>query len=144
MSIADILCQKGHRVVAVQGSASIVTAVELLTDNRIGAMVVHDPLGRLIGIVSERDIIRGLRERGSAIVNLKVADLMTRDVLTCKPSDRIKDVMAVMSGRRIRHMPVLDDGRLVGIVSIGDVVKSRLEEREQEVTVLQDISRMRA
>jgi CBS domain-containing protein len=93
---------------------------------------------RIVGIISERDIVRGLAKHGAAVAALSVSDLMTPEVLTCSPNDTIAEIMAVMTAQRFRHLPVVEDGRLAGIVSIGDVVKYRLDETKLEVDSLRD------
>jgi CBS domain-containing protein len=112
--------------------------VERLDRNRIGAMVVTDDGRSIAGMVSERDVVRGLAERGSLILQTPVAELMTRHVVTCSPGDSVKHLMALMTERRVRHLPVVVNGELTGIVSIGDVVKSRLQELETETSVLRE------
>ena len=140
MQVREILAAKGQRVVTIRPDATIATAVHRLALERVGALVVSEDGVTIAGIISERDIVRGLAEEGAAIMGLdrKVADLMTTTVTTCGPEDKVKNLMAEMTRRRIRHLPVVDDGRLAGIVSIGDVVKSRLEEMELETLVLRD------
>ena len=100
--------------------------------------MVTDEAGRLAGIISERDIVRGLLTHGDELLKLPASELMTRSVKTCSPGDNIRDVMAKMTHSRVRHLPVLDGGRLCGIISIGDVVKNRLDELEMETGVLRD------
>jgi len=101
-------------------------------------VLVTDAADKMIGIISERDIVRGLASHGGAVAELSVTDLMTRDVRSCTSGDTIADIMGIMTTHRIRHLPVLDDGKLVGIVSIGDVVKYRLDEAKLEVESLRD------
>lgn len=140
MNIADVLRHKGSTVVTILPTDSVEAAAQSLASKRIGAVVVRDRRGKLVGILSERDIVRGVADKSASALNLKVQDLMTAEVKTCKPADSIKDVMSLMTLRRIRHVPVMDGEDLVGLVSIGDVVKSRLDEQAQEVAVLRDIS----
>jgi CBS domain-containing protein len=109
-----------------------------LTLERIGAAVVTGDEGTVVGIISERDIVHGLSERGADLLNMRVGDLMTRAVVTCRPEQSLEDIMREMTSSRIRHLPVLQDGEMVGIVSIGDVVKNRLEELEKESGALRD------
>ncbi len=144
MRIADILRHKGNELVTILDTDTVNMASERMVMHKIGALVVRDRFGQLVGILSERDIVHGLHAHPTVVSALAVSELMTRDVKTCTPADSVKDVMSTMTRRRIRHLPVLDRGRLVGMVSIGDVVKSRLDEREAEVHVLEDIMRMRA
>lgn len=140
MQVRDILAAKGQRVVTIRPDATIATAVHRMALERVGALVVSEDGITIAGILSERDIIHGLAEDGGEIMGTdrRIADLMTRNVITCGPEDKVKTVMAEMTRRRFRHVPVLDNGRLAGIVSIGDVVKSRLEEMELETLVLRD------
>jgi len=135
--VSDVLRHKGDRVVTVMPQQTVAAAVQLLTKNRIGAAPVIDELGRVVGIISERDIIRGLSENADALLALPVDQLMTREVKTCLSDDRLVDLMQVMTLQRIRHLPVVHNGALCGIVSIGDVVKQRLEEVQSEVEDLQ-------
>jgi CBS domain-containing protein len=120
----------------VVSDLTIASVADVLTRNRIGATPVADQNGRLIGIISERDIIHGLAEYGDAVLGLPVERLMTRDVVTCSLEDPIVGLMEVMTNRRIRHLPVVENGRLRGIVSIGDVVKQRLAEAQFELDEL--------
>lgn len=135
--VSGILKHKGHRVVTVAPQQTIASVVEVLTENRIGAAPVVSEDGQLVGIVSERDIIRGLSEHREALLRLPVERLMTREVRTCSFEDRVCDLAQVMTLQRFRHLPVVEAGTLHGIVSIGDVVKQRLEEVEIEVEDLQ-------
>lgn len=138
MNVDGILRAKGAAVVTIQPDATVGDLVRGLRDARIGAMVVSDDGRSVLGIVSERDVVRALAEHGSRVSGLRVADVMTRNVVTCSPADTVKQLMSEMTLRRIRHLPVVADGRLVGIISIGDVVKNRLEEMETETNVLRE------
>jgi CBS domain-containing protein len=138
MHVRNILDTKGNRVTTIRPEATIAATSRLLAEQRIGAALVTDAANKIVGILSERDIVGGLARHGAAVAELTVADLMTRDVLTCSPDDTIADIMGVMTTRRVRHLPVLDDGRLAGVISIGDVVKSRLDETKLEVESLRD------
>jgi CBS domain-containing protein len=131
--VSDVLRHKGDRVVTLMPQQTVAAAVQVLTKNRIGAAPVVDEQGRIVGIVSERDIIRGMSQHAGALLALPVDQLMTREVKTCLPEDRLVDLMSVMTRQRIRHLPVVQKGALCGIVSIGDVVKQRLEEVQSEV-----------
>jgi CBS domain-containing protein len=113
-------------------------AAKLLDQWRIGALVVVDDQRSLAGILSERDIVRGLSRHGSAVMDMQVGQLMTADVLTCAPEESIEDVMSTMTANRIRHLPVLEGGKLAGIITIGDVVKARLEETALQVDSLRE------
>jgi CBS domain-containing protein len=138
MNVDGILRGKGAAVVTIGPDATVDTLVHRLRDERIGAIVVSEDGRAVLGIISERDVVRGLAERGSHILDMPVAELMTRQVVSCTPRDTVKQVMSEMTRRRIRHLPVLADGVLCGIVSIGDVVKNRLEEMETETNVLRE------
>lgn len=136
MHVAAVLKRKGSDVVTIGPDRTILEAANLLTRHRIGAVVVVSASGEPVGILSERDIIRGISKHGEGILRQPVETLMTRNLLTCRPDNTIDEVMALMSERRVRHLPVLDSGRLVGLVSIGDVVKQRLDEAALEVETL--------
>ena len=138
MNVEGILRAKGAAVVTIRPDATIGDLVHGLREERIGAMVVSEDGTSVLGIISERDVVRGLADRGPRILEATVAELMTRDVVSCTPRDTVKQVMAQMTKRRIRHIPVLADGVLCGIVSIGDVVKNRLEEMETETNILRE------
>ena len=136
MNVEAILRTKGRSVVTVAPDATIAAAIELLRRQGIGALVVSGDGSTVAGILSERDVVHALAERGASLLALPVAALMTRHVFTCTPTDSIAELMAEMTGRRIRHLPVVENGRLAGIVSIGDVVKNRLDEVESEANSL--------
>jgi CBS domain-containing protein len=140
MRIAEILHHKGKHVSKIGTTDSVEVAVRRLDEQRIGALVVVDHWGVLAGMFSERDVTRALACRGAATLGSEVREFMTPDVTTCGPDDRINEVMATMTAHRIRHLPVMENGRLVGIVSIGDLVKAKLVETEQEANVLRDIN----
>jgi CBS domain-containing protein len=136
MRIADVLRNKGTAVVTIAPEATVDELLAGLAEHNIGAMVV---LGRdgVAGIVSERDVVRRLRERGADLLSQPVSEIMTTLVATCTPQDSVDDLSVLMTRHRIRHVPVLESGRLVGIVSIGDVVKTRMEELETSQEQLQ-------
>ena len=136
MNVSQILKQKGSRIVSVSEDATVGEAATLLAREGIGAVLVLDRTGRVAGILSERDLVRGLASHGDRAVALGVAEVMTRNVVFCRPEDSIDRVMSEMTTRRFRHLPVTDNGRLTGIVSIGDVVKYRLMETEAEAESL--------
>ncbi|HEX5403701.1 MAG TPA: CBS domain-containing protein [Pseudonocardiaceae bacterium] len=131
MRIADVLSGKGHNVATIGRSATVSQLLVTLGEHNIGAVVVTER-DEVIGIVSERDVVRRLRERGGDLLSATVGEIMTADVLTCSPEDTVDHLAEVMTERRIRHVPVLRDGELVGIVSIGDVVKSRISQLETD------------
>lgn len=138
MLVKQIFKQKDNRIITVQPGDTVATATEVLKRENIGAVMVGGPDGALSGILSERDIVRAMPEHGPDIFKLTVEQLMTRDVVTCSSDDRVNDLMKKMTAGRFRHLPVVDDGSLTGIISIGDVVKSRLEELEAEASQLRD------
>ncbi|MDQ0380028.1 CBS domain-containing protein [Amycolatopsis thermophila] len=129
MRIADLLRNKGHWVATVRPESSITDLLAGLAEHNVGAMVVAGEDG-IAGIVSERDVVRKLHERGPALLERPVSEIMTTVVATCTPRDSVDDLSVLMTQRRVRHVPVVEGGRLVGIVSIGDVVKTRMEELE--------------
>ncbi|BBX91772.1 histidine kinase [Mycolicibacterium boenickei] len=136
MRIADVLKNKGTAVVTISPETTVTELLAGLTELNIGAMVVMGPDG-LAGIVSERDVVRKLHERGSSLLAQPVSEIMTTVVATCTPRDTVDHLSALMTENRVRHIPVLDEGRLAGIVSIGDIVKTRMEELEAEQEQLQ-------
>ena len=138
MHVSDILKTKGTNVVATRPEETIAATARLLATNRIGAVLVKDAEDGIAGIISERDIVSMVARDGAAALDCLVEDCMTREVIACAPSDAISAVMAKMTDQRIRHLPVLDDGALAGMISIGDVVKCRLEEAQHEVDALRD------
>ena len=140
MKVAEILKQKGQDVISVRPTESIETLANRLRLARIGAMVVLGEGGALDGIISERDIIHGIAEHGPKCLELTVADIMTQRVITCTPEDSVTRIARIMTESRIRHLPVVEGGNLVGVVSVGDVVKNRLEEMSLEANVLRDIA----
>ncbi|MFN7400637.1 MAG: CBS domain-containing protein [Sandaracinobacter sp.] len=137
MGIATVLKDKGHGVASVHPDSRVGEAIEVLVERRIGAVLVLEE-GRPVGIVSERDIVRCLAVRGGAVMELQVRDVMTAPLITIRPDETICDAMELMTDRRIRHLPVMESGNLLGIVSIGDLVKKRIAEAEQEALALKD------
>lgn len=138
MDVAGILRSKGSTVTTAKPDMTMTEAIALLDEHQIGALVVSDDGRTLLGIVSERDVVRGLAERGAGFLACTLAECMASPVVTCAPSDSDREVMAMMTDRRFRHLPVIEDGALVGIVSIGDVVKSRLDGILAEADALRD------
>jgi len=136
MNVEAILRDKGSTVTTIRPSESVAAALLTLRDRNIGALVVSGDGETVDGIISERDIVHGLADHGSALLSLHVAAAMSHPVITCDPADTVADLMAEMTNHRIRHLPVVRNGRLVGIVSIGDLVKSRLDEIEYEARSL--------
>ena len=136
MNVETILRDKGDWVATIRPDATIAAAVEMLNRERIGALVVSDDGAEVAGVLSERDIVRALGLHGEDLLSRPVEEIMTRNVITCQPADTVGELMSEMTNRRIRHLPVVADGRLRGIVSIGDVVKNRLDEVEFEASSL--------
>ncbi len=136
MTVAAILRDKGSEIVSVAPTALIADVTKLLAERRIGAVLVRDAGGSLLGILSERDIIRCLARRGAGSLEMTAAQLMTSQLHTVPPATETGEVLSLMTANRIRHLPVLDGERLVGLVSIGDVVKAQLDCQAQEVDSL--------
>lgn len=138
MNVAAILRQKGRAVTTASPSATLHEVVNKLAAKRIGAIVIVGAGGEVAGIISERDIIRVLSEAGSECLVRPVSESMTKQVVTCQETDTLDELMAMMTARRFRHLPVVTDGALVGIISIGDVVKHHVAEVEMEATAMRD------
>jgi CBS domain-containing protein len=136
MLVKNILEEKGSDIVAIGADATVSEAARLLARRRIGAVVVRDEAGMLCGILSERDVVRAVADGSVAALARPLGEYMTRAVATCGLQDTVEDLMEMMTVGRFRHVPVLDDGMICGIVSIGDVVKTRIEETELEATSL--------
>lgn len=138
MTVSIILAAKGREVVSVEPNATLTSVVALLAERRIGAALVLGLDRRIVGIVSERDIVRALGERGTAALDDPVSRIMTRRVSTCTEGETISAIMERMTEGKFRHVPVVDQGRVVGIISIGDVVKHRLHEMECDSAAMRD------
>jgi CBS domain-containing protein len=138
MKMAGILRAKGTKVTTARTHTKIRTIAHRMKLERIGAVVITEDDKTVQGIVSERDVLYGLIDQGTDLFDMQASDLMSRESPTCTREDNIKRVMALMTQRRVRHVPVIEDGGLVGLVSIGDLVKCRLEEMEAEANVLRD------
>ena len=136
MNVEAILRAKGSNVATIRPDATVGAAVRELKTHGIGALLVSEDGRRVAGILSERDIVHALAEQGAALLAMPVDQLMTRKVVTCVPEDTVSDLMARMTQHRFRHLPVVKDGILIGIVSIGDLVKNRIEEVEFEADSL--------
>lgn len=136
MNIASLLATKGSTVVTTRSEATIRDALQLLAKHNIGAIVVVDPGGRPVGILSERDIVRAAA-RSESVFGETVSVLMTREVIVGSPGDELVAVGITMTEKRIRHLPVVDKGRLIGIISIGDIVKAQRDQYQGEVDTLQ-------
>jgi CBS domain-containing protein len=138
MIVSTILSAKGGNVVTIEPTATLADASRLLAQHRIGAVLVTGAGERIVGVVSERDIVRALAAHGANALGLPLTDVMTRKVVTCTRADTIAELMERMTGGKFRHLPVIEDDRLVGIISIGDVVKMRLMEMEHEQNAMRD------
>ena len=138
MKVENILRSKGWAVETVQSQATMAHAIHRLMTAGIGALVVSDDGETVLGTLSERDVVWALSRQGGAVLEMHVAECMTRGGPVCEADDSIQDAMAEMTRRRQRHLPVLRDGKLCGIISLGDVVKNRLDELELETNVLRD------
>jgi CBS domain-containing protein len=138
MIVKNILLGKRGNVVTIEPTADLTAAIKLLAERSIGAVVILGADHRIVGILSERDIVRALAEHGPTALNEPVGQVMTRDIKTCSEDDTIEDLMGRMTTGRFRHMPVVEQGKLIGIVSIGDVVKNRVEEIRHESEALRD------
>ena len=138
MNVQSILQAKGGNVMSIAPTATLQAAVHRLAEHRIGALLVLGPDHRVVGIISERDVVRVLAERGPGVLTEPLSTVMTRTVVTCTRSDTINDIMERMTTGKFRHVPVVEQERVIGVVSIGDVVKQRLREMEDELSALRD------
>src|SRR5215470_7373138 len=137
MTVRAILDTKGHQVQSVEPGAKLAAAIKILSERRIGAVLVLDQ-GRMEGILSERDIVRVLGERGAGALDEPVSSVMTRKVVSCREKDTVSEIMETMTNGKFRHLPVVEDGRVVGLISIGDIVKWRVGEYEREQEALRE------
>jgi CBS domain-containing protein len=137
MTVRSILNTKGHQIMSVEPDAKMAAAIKLLGEKKIGAVLVMNQ-SRLEGILSERDIVRVLGDRGAAALEEPVAQVMTRKVVTCKETDTVAELMEIMTTGKFRHLPVLENNKVVGLISIGDIVKWRVREYESEQEALRD------
>ena len=138
MRVSQLLATKGHDVATISQERSVTDALALLKEHGIGALVVTGAKAPLVGIISERDVVRALATSGESALQQKVAELMTTEVSVCNESTELNELMTMMTEKRIRHVPVVQDGNLTGLISIGDVVKARLEELEHDKKDLLD------
>jgi CBS domain-containing protein len=138
VTVATILEKKGHEVLTVRPDQTVGETARLLYEKKIGSVLALRPDGSIAGVVSERDIVRGIAKMGPAVLERPVTDIMTPKVVVCSPKDDMVNVMACMTDRRVRHLPVLDGDRLIGIISIGDVVKARMADLESESETLRE------
>lgn len=137
MTVRAILDTKGHQVQSVEPGTKLADAIKILSERRIGAVLVLSQ-GRIEGILSERDIVRVLGERGAGVLDEPVSAVMTRKVVSCREKDTVSEIMETMTLGKFRHVPVIEDGRVVGLISIGDVVKWRVGEYEREQEALRE------
>ena len=138
MTVRSILDSKGHNVESIQPGATLSDAVKLLGEKKIGAVLVLNIGGRIEGILSERDIVRELSQRGAGVLDEPVSAVMTRKVVSCRPVDTVAAIMEMMTLGKFRHLPVVEEGKVVGLISIGDIVKRRVQEYETEQEALRD------
>ena len=138
MKLADVIHGKSPEIVKIREDRKIAEAAVTMTEKKIGALLVEDDNGAIVGILSERDIVGGMGPHGADLHDVKVADLMTRDVIRCSPGDTVNEAMAMMTDRRIRHLPVFDGDELVGFISIGDLVKCRITEVQAEAEAMRE------
>ena len=138
MTVKAILSAKGSGVDTIEPNTNLAAAAKRLAERRIGALVVTGADRRVVGILSERDIVQELAVHGAAALDTPLADVMTRKVVTCSPADTVSSLMERMTQGKFRHLPVVEQGKLIGIISIGDVVKHRLEQMEREQSALRD------
>ncbi len=132
MQVRDVLISKGGRVIATAPEATVADAIATLVSHNIGSLPVVDSQGKLVGIFSERDVLRGLHVRGEAFRNVRIAEVMTKNPISCEPGDDVEEVMAKMGERHVAKVPVLDNEQLVGVVSVGDVIKLMAERLKAE------------
>ena len=138
MLVANILTEKGRNILAVQPHATLAEAARVLTTNRVGALLVLTPQGAFLGILSDRDIVKALAEKGALALTLTVESCMTKDVAVCQERDTVGEIAETMTACRFRHMPVIEKGVVVGIVSTGDVLKTRIAETMREAQALKE------
>jgi CBS domain-containing protein len=138
MQVINILQSKGTDVFAVTTSTTMKEAVDLLGEKNIGAVIVKDGAGRVTGILSERDVVRRIRTDGPAVLSRPVSDCMTASPITCEPHATLDEILEKMTNRRIRHLPVVEGGKLIGVISIGDVVKRKIDHAEREAAALRE------
>jgi len=136
MKLAELLRGKNQDIVKIKASQNIAEAAAVLTEQKIGALLVEDESGGIAGILSERDIVGGMAPHGADLHDVAVEELMTRNVIRCSPEDTVHEAMAMMTDRRIRHLPVIENDQLVGFISIGDLVKYRIMEVQSEAEAM--------
>ncbi len=136
MKLAELIKGKKNDIVRIRANSNIADAANTMTSNKIGALLVEDDGGAIVGILSERDIVRGMGPHGADLHDVAVSELMTKNLIRCSSADSVNEAMAMMTDRRIRHLPVFDDDELVGFISIGDLVKCRIMEVQGEAEAL--------
>jgi CBS domain-containing protein len=136
MKLAELIKSKEKEIVKITQDSKIAAAASTMTEAKIGALLVEDGAGKIVGILSERDIVRGMGPHGADLHDVEVSELMTRNLIRCSPDDTVNEAMAMMTDRRIRHLPVFDGEELVGFISIGDLVKCRIMEVQTEAEAL--------
>ena len=136
MKLAELIKGKQNDIVRIRANSNIADAANMMASNKIGALLVEDDAGAIAGILSERDIVRGMGPHGADLHDVEVSELMTQDLIHCSSQDTVNEAMAMMTDRRIRHLPVFDDDELVGFISIGDLVKCRIMEVQGEAEAL--------
>jgi len=140
MDIASLLKKRKRGAIGISNEATVEECVSLLAGENLGALIVYDAHGKIVGILSERDIVQGLAKWGGLVLNRCVAELMTSKVITCKPKENLKDLMSVMINREFRHLPVVEDGKVINVISMRDLVRERIAEMELENNVLRDLA----
>jgi CBS domain-containing protein len=136
MKLAELIKGQQSDIVKIRENSKIAAAANTMTDNKIGALLVEDDTATIVGILSERDIVRGMGPHGADLHDVDVSELMTKNLVRCSPQDTVNEAMAMMTDRRIRHLPVFDEDELVGFISIGDLVKCRIMEVQGEAEAL--------
>ena len=136
MKISELLQQRTGEIMRINADQSIEAAAKSMSEHKIGALFVEDGQGAVVGIISERDLVSGISNRGANLQDVRVSDLMTSELVSCTPDNTVNEAMGMMTDRRVRHLPVFDDGKLVGLVSIGDLVKFRIMEVQAEADAM--------
>ena len=138
MLVSALIKEKGAGVITTGPATTVSEVADIIARERIGAVVVTEQDDQVVGIISERDIVNGLSKRGTKLLDLPISDVMTRDVFTCATTEDVNQLRREMTNRRARHIPIVEEGKLIGIISIGDIVKNRLDELESETQQMRD------
>ena len=138
MLVSVLIKEKGAGVITTEPATTVAEVADIIARKRIGAVVVTEQDDQVVGIISERDIVNGLSKRGTGLLDLPISDVMTRDVFTCATTEDVNQLRREMTNRRARHIPIVEEGKLIGIISIGDIVKNRLDELESEAQQMRD------